>query len=456
MFKNFLLVAIAAVATVLWILSHSLGRAPCTLGSIGCSDETTQDDGQAFRSLPKLDGNFSWCENRAEKPVFEREPQTWQEVTGRRVLVYSAYLDRREEIGGPLVRVIASGWQAAYNDVGDVYCNLWYEDFEPAVCGHRARYDLIYPSTKFPEMWVSHFILCRLPAAVDGSDAAPYALSVSAEPCGNASNHLLVLNRERQPESDSFALCLPALYGRFDDWTSIIELIEIHKLLGVDEITFYNYSASRPIGDVLRSYLGDPLENVRVVQWHYPGELLTNYFEQHAALNDCLYRSSRRHRYVAIGDIDEVIVPRRNDVMHRMMAELARGDVGAYLFQHAYFRRNTTDTTAKPYLTTQQSLWRTDVVTPPGKIRCKSLYLAEKALKANIHYPYQLVPGAREHIVDPDVGMLHHYRKDPMESFAKNPNDYRFIEDRYMRKFNEKLTEAVSRRIDEVERMKYV
>ena len=77
-------------------------------------------------------------------------------------------------------------------------------------------------------------------------------------------------------------------------------------------------------------------------------------------------------------------------------------------------------------------------------------------MKANIHYPYHLLPGAREHLVDSDVGMLHHYRKDQMELFVKHLNNYRFIEDRYMRKFNEKLTEAVLSRINKAERMKLV
>lgn len=416
-----------------------------------------------------------WCPDVVgfEKPEFSdgREPQTWQSVRHRNLTVFSAFLDGRRRIGGPLVRIVASGLQEQFNVIGPLFCSLWYADRDrPATVG-PVVYDRIYPSLFHPEMWVAHFVLCPLPVTGGGGGGGgghppPFAVSVTSSRCeAKPSNALMLLNRRIPPaledsaaadddgdgdgerggvSSSSFAACFAPVYGKTVNWTVFVEWIELHRILGVRTAYFYNYTMDAGLSRVLRAY-AEEKQRVEVVQWKYPQDKLSNYFSQHEAINDCLYRAGREHRYVAVVDVDEVVAPRKHANWTAMMRSLARPKVGAYLFQHTYFRRNSTG--EKPYLITQQSLWRTDVVAPPGKIRCKTVYAASKAVKANIHFPYSLAEGFDEYLVPPEVAVLHHYRPEPMESFRNHPEQFRFVEDKLMRRYNKQLTARVRKRL---------
>ena len=172
-------------------------------------------------SRPNLAKNlgFEWCEGFAiDKPNLMEESQTWQNVDGRNVSVFSAYIDERVNVGGPMVRIIASGLQTAFNEVGQLYCQLWYDDLDDPVTFGPATYDRIYPSTRHGDMWVAHFILCGLPSndTLQLQLGKPSTVSVVGERCtSNVENQLAILNKKQeQPTQPSFALCLPVLYGR--------------------------------------------------------------------------------------------------------------------------------------------------------------------------------------------------------------------------------------------------
>ena len=112
---------------------------------------------------------------------------------------------------------------------------------------------------------------------------------------------------------------------------------------------------------------------------------------------------------------------------------------GIFMFQHAYHKRNKTEGLPEPVLITQTSLWRTDKVIPEGKIRCKSLYRTERALKLDLHFAYQMHPGVKEYMVPETEAMLHHYRVEPMETFKKYPERYNYMFDEFMYKYGDEL-----------------
>jgi hypothetical protein len=181
---------------------------------------------------------FEWCQELSgmPRPSLHEEPQTWQNVDGRNLTVFSAYLDARENIGGPLVRVIASGLQASFNEIGVIYCQMWYPDIDIPVTFGPATYDLIYPSTLHGEMWVAHFVLCPLPSTklVPGT---PFAVSITAQRCSKkAGNQLMVMTRKQQ--LPSYALCLPVIYGRY---------LRVKHFTGVSHKNTIDYFKLEPI-----------------------------------------------------------------------------------------------------------------------------------------------------------------------------------------------------------------
>ena len=391
-------------------------------------------------------------------PTFDKgEPQKWTKVADREIYVFSAFYETRKEADGPAVRVIACGLQEQFNEIGDLFCHLWYENNQ-VVIAVKALYHRIYPSLAHGDMWVSHFILCPLPTArTETPRVVPYAVGIVPAACHEAvPHHLMVLNRHPPGQRGQHALCVSPLYGFFKNWTMVAEMFEIQTLLGAEAITIFQYSVTPQTRHLLETYLEDTTMKVDVVQWSSFPRLKSNVWCQRGALNDCLYRMGAHYEYVTVTDLDEILVPRAAPTWPSLMPLISRPDIGplisrpdigAFLFQHAYFRRNYTEQSVQAHrLITQSSFWRTDKVLPPGKIRCKSMYKAKLAVSIDLHFPYSLVPGAREYILDPEEGILHHYRAYPMESFIKHPENYLFIEDRHMELYKEDLERRFEKR----------
>ena len=390
-----------------------------------------------------------------EKPQFVKEPQTFQNVSDREIIIYSAFYEERPTAYGPSIRILAVGLQERFNKIGDLYCNLWYEDKDQVISIGPAIYKVIYPSLAHGSMWTSHFILCELPSE-GKADGVPYAVSVTPTQCGKPKNILMILNRIPTPmdQKRGHALCMPPLYNRFQNWTTVVEQFEIHRLLGVNAITMYTFSVSKETMKALEFYAETQSSEsfeIHLIPWRFPGGLFVRYLIQIGAINECYYRMRNKYKYITITDLDEVIVPRMVHTWPELMAKIRKDEYGAYLFQHAYFRRNYT-LQVKEELISQSSFWRTDVVVPAGKIRSKAMYDADLAISLDVHSPYQLTSSAKEYIVEPSEGMLHHYRPTPMENFRKNPQDYRFIEDKYLEWMKKDLSEAYHRKVSQIKK----
>ncbi|XP_041851072.1 uncharacterized protein LOC121646237 [Melanotaenia boesemani] len=107
------------------------------------------------------------------------------------------------------------------------------------------------------------------------------------------------------------------------DFTNVLQLVqslEMFQLLGVNKVVVYKTSCSAETQLILDYYTHKGL--LEVIPWslsrflkvshgwlpeHGPGEL--HYFGQIPALTDCLYRYMYRSKYVAMQDIDELILP---------------------------------------------------------------------------------------------------------------------------------------------------
>lgn len=131
------------------------------------------------------------------------------------------------------------------------------------------------------------------------------------------------------------------------------------RLLGVDRVVIYNTSCSSDVDRLLRSYIQEGF--LEVVPWPIdqhltpsPGWLFSSsggdlhYFGQLTTLNECVYRSMERSRYVLLNDIDEIIMPYEHKDLPSLMDTLQRDNPnvtyisvnihieGSYLHIHAH------------------------------------------------------------------------------------------------------------------------
>lgn len=92
------------------------------------------------------------------------------------------------------------------------------------------------------------------------------------------------------------------------------------RLLGVNRVVVYNTSCGPELNQLLHSYSQEGF--VEIVPWPINEHLTpsygwlfsvsggdVHYFGQQTSLNDCIYRSMERSRYVLLNDIDEIIMP---------------------------------------------------------------------------------------------------------------------------------------------------
>ncbi|XP_041669214.1 uncharacterized protein LOC121526620 isoform X2 [Cheilinus undulatus] len=122
------------------------------------------------------------------------------------------------------------------------------------------------------------------------------------------------------------------------------------RLLGVDRVVIYNTSCGPELDRLLKTY--SRTDFVEMVPW--PIDLMMtpsrgwlfsqsggdlHYFGQLTTLNECIYRSMERSRYVLLNDIDEIIMPYKHNSLMSLMSMLQQQHpkTGVFLIENHIF-----------------------------------------------------------------------------------------------------------------------
>uniref|UniRef100_A0A667XLM3 Glycosyltransferase family 92 protein n=1 Tax=Myripristis murdjan TaxID=586833 RepID=A0A667XLM3_9TELE len=124
----------------------------------------------------------------------------------------------------------------------------------------------------------------------------------------------------------------------------LVQSMEMLQLLGVSRVVIYKTSCDADTQRLLDYYT----DKGEVIPWSMskhlnvskswrpekdPGDL--HYYGQIPALNDCVYRYMYQSRYVAMHDVDELILPQWNDLMP--LLEQKYGADKCYMFENYIF-----------------------------------------------------------------------------------------------------------------------
>ena len=333
----------------------------------------------------------------------------WVAVKGapHKLLLYSAYLDRRRP-NGPTVVVVGA---TVTTRPAALWCRLqWHGDRRPLLVEAEVKNIRENWSLKYSAV----FVLCPLPGG-DAGDG-PAFVTVTATLGENAHNRLVVQNRElREAPVRSIGVCVKPLHFRYDAVAQLVEYIELQRLLGVDRFTFYNSSVGPRVGCALRWYAARG--GVTVLPWSLSLRSQRDIRTEgmFAALNDCLLRSLPHSSHIAMLDLDEAIVPRLNVSLHGLLDALENGlgtrrRAAAFSFQNTFFYLGwPDDESAGSALTALSKTQRRTYRHPHGQ-RSKYLAVPELVLEAGNHFVWQTVPGHGTVHVAPAMATLHHYR----------------------------------------------
>lgn len=307
-------------------------------------------------------------------------------------------------------------------------------------------------------------------------------------------NNLPVFNR-RPPTKEKFAVCVKGLdFPHEDVSVRLVEWIELLNLLGAGKIFLYELDVHENISKVLHYYqergmvelspltLPGNQPNLPEYQHLYLKSKLTNKRQNELIpYNDCLYRNLNSYQYLALLDIDEIIMPLEHHNWHGLMEEVEKMSLAeqnysraSYNVRNVYFfddlagplgttSSSTTSTTASAsdedsldsaagedsedsssnssnrsneveedkqqlergiphYLHMMQHVYRSKNYTKPGQY-VKCFHNTERVVSLHNHFPMNCFGQCTTYSVPVKLAHLQHYRKDcvgPLKQSCKS------------------------------------
>ncbi|XP_071979620.1 glycosyltransferase family 92 protein F49C12.5-like [Engystomops pustulosus] len=266
-------------------------------------------------------------------------------LENNKTFVISAYYDARES---RTVRVLTINHG---EDVKELYCWFYCQEDDSEYVSVKATIET--HSLWFGFRYGPADVLCPEPRSCSSKHISIH-WSISKN-----TNHVPVFeirNRDPQPFSADFTVCISTMFGKQDNILQYIQALEMYRILGAQKVVIYKNSCSEAIGHVLDHYVSEGF--VEIVPWPIDRYLRTSdvwhqsmnkenqigYYGQLPALSDCLYRNMYRSRYVTFNDIDEIILPRHHQTWHDLMKDLEKDypNAAVYLIENHYFPKNIT------------------------------------------------------------------------------------------------------------------
>lgn len=363
----------------------------------------------------------------------------------------------------------------------DLYCYLWYNGKMEVV---NATEEMIWFDVKeqveFIEKttrYVPYMVHCRVantsnvPKYVSLSNYQHYSNS-SLRNLFHISTSPILANRT------DFAVCVKALDFDRDISAWLMEWIEIQRSLGASKIFFYvfsieaatekllNYYKEQGIVDMKEATLaGDqPNEKANRTKYLKDSPSTVKRLNELVVLNDCYFRAIRLYKWVAIVDIDEVLVPSKFKTWGEMLPAVqsrnfynesgkrVMKNCAAYSFQNAFFldqflNANINNTPAE--LHTLQHTNRSTRLSP-ARFSMKSLFNTDSVLLVHNHNPLKVFPYIWNWCeVPPSLGKNHHYRHNcPRDFKNKTRCDMSYLnatEDKTMWRYAKELQKRINK-----------
>ncbi|XP_075873919.1 uncharacterized protein LOC142883145 [Nelusetta ayraudi] len=255
---------------------------------------------------------------------------------------------------------------------------------------------LVHPDT-FGFPYVTTDVMCPIPKNCQATYVTLVTKGNSME--GDKHTWLPIQNIETGANKGkmlklNFTVCISTMFDNYNNVLQFAQSLEMYRLLGVDRVVVYNNSCGPELDRLLRVYSEEGF--VEMVPWLIQEHLVpshgwqhsasggdVHYFGQQATLNECIYRSMARSRYVLLNDIDEIIMPYQHDDLMSLMNTLQKQhpNVGVFMIENHIFPKNQYDPSKKFHL----SRWN-DV---PGVNILEHIY--KETPDRHTYHPYKLI-----------------------------------------------------------------
>ncbi|XP_015518279.1 uncharacterized protein [Neodiprion pinetum] len=386
--------------------------------------------------------------------------------------LFGAFYDTRELSKiGPAVRIV--GMINRIEPTVKSFCQIWYEGEKEPQLVETFEYKYVWYSKwgNYKQgIYQPYIITCRVPQS--HHKQVPASVSLVPKACDTATNNLRVIYN-KPPEKKDFAVCVKGLDFLHEDLSvRLVEWIEMITLLGADKIFFYELQVHPNISKVLNYY--EKLGKIHVTPLTLPGGQPNVPAFQHMYLtkkmnhkrqnelipyNDCLYKHMYEYEYIALLDIDEVIMPVQDATWRELMDRILPKSLkirnesrASYNVRNVYFLDDLLHShgwfkDVPRYMHMLQHVYRAQNFTKPNQY-VKCFHNPERVVTLHNHFPLAcLGSGCTSYPIETEDAQLQHYRADCVKSLKKSCVEYRenSVMDTTIWRYKNKLIDRVTR-----------
>ncbi|XP_074517623.1 uncharacterized protein LOC141783922 isoform X2 [Sebastes fasciatus] len=320
---------------------------------------------------------------------FRISEQTITPLKNTKHLLVSAYMDQR--VKGFDIRIIGIFRRDSIQPLYCLFCCAG------DLSSTTPPTTILQHSDNFGFPFVTTDVMCQIPQ----NCTATHVILLTQPGRENVFNQtwLPIRNQKTKGKEEKkfqfdFTVCVSNLFGDYNNVLQFAQTLEMYRLLGVNRVVIYNTSCGPDLDRLLQSYSQEGF--VEMVPWpidqhlnpsrgwlfsKYGGDV--HYFGQLATLNECIYRSMDRSRYVLLNDIDEIIMPYQHDNLMSLMDVLQQQhpNTGVFLIENHIFPKKPFDESKRGPL----PQWRG----VPGFNILERIYKEE--VDRTIYHPHKLI-----------------------------------------------------------------
>ncbi|KAI5098431.1 hypothetical protein C0J45_12158, partial [Silurus meridionalis] len=362
-----------------------------------------------------------------------------------------SYIEHRQR--QKLIRTIAIVSRSEENMYHCLLCCGGQNISIPATCDiHSDHFDFEYGTAD---------ITCEIP---DMCTKPTHVAITSQSPKEDESSqdiHILQPVRDQQKQEVfpyKFTVCISTMFD-YRNVLMLVQAMEIFKILGVQKVAIYKTNCNKDIQKVLDYYVGQNF--VEIIPWtigsyinvsrswkksESPGDL--EYFGQIAALNDCVYRYMYQSHYVALQDLDEIILPINLKNWTELLPELESkyNHIGGFEFENNFFPLSIRNSSSKYSPDSWKKVVGVNILEhiirisndPNQPNNFKVIINPRLVYKATVHGLLEPINGTVR--VDPQIARMYHFRDIPEEILKERLQ----IQDAHLRDYMDSLIPAVS------------
>ncbi|RWS21898.1 Glycosyltransferase-like protein, partial [Leptotrombidium deliense] len=381
----------------------------------------------------------------------------WQtlKVNNAKYYLFSAYYDDRTKVSVMAnVRILA---MINRLKPPQVYCQFWFQSkvFTPVFAKASYTYNWrLKWGNNVTGILQPFTINCEVPViqSYDGKQLyrmSPDAVSIVASECDKSTNALRVVNNQVQVKQD-FAVCVKALdFLNIDLSVRLVEWIEAVIALGAKKIFLYeldihpniakviNYYQNKGFVELTKTTLPGSQPNIPGFRHFYlRNQVVTKRQFEVIVYNDCLYRNINSYNYLALLDIDEVIMPLKHQNWSHLMEQVVNVTslyteraVASFCARNVYFfdsfsnKTNETNSIGREagiprHLHMLQHVFRSDKYTDTiSYVKC--FHDTSQIISIHNHFPIKCVSKkCIANLMNNEMVHLQHYRKDCVGELA--------------------------------------